>query len=88
MSDTTELDWPEDRELENGNYQNICYNCDSVFIGYKRRTECKKCFINSIQSRLKAAEARVRELESILYLDPLYGVVKSSKNQEKGDEKN
>ncbi len=36
-------DWPEDFEHENGNYQNICVRCQSLFVGYKRRHVCKVC---------------------------------------------
>jgi hypothetical protein len=35
--------YEEDRELENGDYLCICRNCTKPFIGYKRRTICKRC---------------------------------------------
>ena len=36
-------DWPEDFDMENGNYLSRCYGCDKTFFGYKRRIECKVC---------------------------------------------
>jgi hypothetical protein len=36
-------DWPEDFELENGCYENICRNCSGHFLGYKRRMVCRLC---------------------------------------------
>ncbi len=36
-------DWPEDFKHENGNYQNTCVLCQSLFVGYKRRHVCKVC---------------------------------------------
>jgi hypothetical protein len=37
-------DFPEDFELENGNYTNTCCSCGMQFIGHKRRVTCKLCF--------------------------------------------
>lgn len=39
----SEHDWPEDFIHENGNYQNKCCHCKTLFIGHKRRQSCKKC---------------------------------------------
>jgi len=39
----TPLDYPEDYHMENGKYQNICYDCDRIFFGHKRRVACKEC---------------------------------------------
>jgi hypothetical protein len=36
-------DWPEDAAHENGNYQNICYECGNKFVGHKGRLTCKVC---------------------------------------------
>jgi hypothetical protein len=38
-----EGDWPEDFKNENDRYQNICSECNRVFIGYKGRPTCKAC---------------------------------------------
>ena len=35
--------WPEDSELENGNYFCKCSKCSQPFIGYKRRVVCRVC---------------------------------------------
>ncbi len=35
--------WVQDRQLENGNYANICIRCKSAFIGHKRRVLCFEC---------------------------------------------
>jgi len=37
-------DWIEDRELENGNYECLCLNCEKSFIGHKRRLLCFECY--------------------------------------------
>lgn len=39
----TNRNWDEDFKLENGNYQNKCVECGSIFLGYKRRVVCKVC---------------------------------------------
>lgn len=39
----SDRDWPEDFHLENGNYSNICIQCEDTFLGHKRRNICKKC---------------------------------------------
>ena len=44
-------DWTEDFEYENGNYSCICQECGNEFIGYKRRTTCKKCHMNHDHSQ-------------------------------------
>lgn len=38
-----ERDWPEDFGHENGEYECKCYSCGELFIGHKRRPECRKC---------------------------------------------
>lgn len=38
-------DWPEDSNLENGNYFNKCSVCNKEFVGHKRRVICKSCAI-------------------------------------------
>ena len=43
-------DWTADSAHENGNYQNVCTDCQELFIGHKRRCQCKEC--------AEAAEAR------------------------------
>lgn len=43
VREPTEHDWPEDARFENGNYQNRCCACSTMFIGYKRRYFCRKC---------------------------------------------
>jgi hypothetical protein len=39
----TNKDYPEDRDLENGNYVRICVDCGSKFVGHKKRIQCKVC---------------------------------------------
>ena len=41
--DTRKRDWPEDAAHENGNYLNRCWECNETFMGYKRRTTCRRC---------------------------------------------
>jgi hypothetical protein len=36
-------DWEEDASLENGNYTCQCFKCGLLFVGYKRRMECRVC---------------------------------------------
>jgi len=43
-------DYIEDLDDGNGNYENICLKCGTFFIGYKRRSWCKKCFTDKILS--------------------------------------
>jgi len=38
-----ERDYPEHRDLENGNYWNTCSECGLEFIGHKSMTVCKLC---------------------------------------------
>jgi hypothetical protein len=40
-------DWPEDFEHENGNYICRCVGCKQLFVGHKRRVECKVCAAQS-----------------------------------------
>lgn len=42
-TETVTRDWQEDFWQENGNYNCICYKCDNIFIGHKRRIVCKIC---------------------------------------------
>ncbi len=42
-SKNPERDWPEDANLENGQYSCRCYKCGNEFVGYKRRIACKIC---------------------------------------------
>ena len=35
--------WTQDRNLENGNYTNVCIRCKSAFMGHKRRVLCFEC---------------------------------------------
>lgn len=35
--------YPEDYHLENGNYSNICKQCEQEFLGHKHRRICKQC---------------------------------------------
>lgn len=53
MSGSTENDWLEDSEHENGNYFNRCIGCDSDFVGHKRRNVCRKC-VREAQERYEA----------------------------------
>lgn len=43
MTGSPECDWPEDYELENGQYFCKCITCSADFIGHKRRHVCKRC---------------------------------------------
>jgi len=36
-------DFPEDFHQENGNYENHCCHCHSIFYGNKHRIVCKTC---------------------------------------------
>lgn len=39
----SDIDWPEDFNQENGQYQNTCHTCGVIFLGHKGRITCKKC---------------------------------------------
>ena len=52
-------DWPEDFDYENGYYFCHCMQCGVQFTGYKRRLQCKSCY-------LKTLEAKVERLEEVL----------------------
>ena len=39
----SERNFPEDKALENGNYTNLCCNCEEWFIGHKRRVLSRVC---------------------------------------------
>lgn len=43
MFESAPGDWPEDFEHENGQYQNVCEKCKTLFMGNKRRFYCKTC---------------------------------------------
>ena len=47
MTGTSECDWPEDSEHENGNYFNKCVSCSADFIGHQRRHVCRKCHMEA-----------------------------------------
>jgi len=49
----TERDYQEDASLENGNYENRCFKCGKLFIGYKRRVACKMCAIEIDEANVK-----------------------------------
>jgi ribosomal protein S27AE len=38
-----EVDYIEDFDTENGNYELTCVDCGTVFHGHKRRLICKRC---------------------------------------------
>lgn len=40
---TTQRDWVEDSEHENGHYHCRCMICSHTFTGHKRRVLCKVC---------------------------------------------
>ena len=50
-------DWAEDAAHENGNYQNKCANCGTVFIGHKRRVWCKVCATAPPRNAERTADA-------------------------------
>ena len=58
-------DWTKDFSNENGNYINICINCDSSFIGYKRETVCKVCSTSLIGGINQAENERDHLLKEI-----------------------
>jgi len=39
----TDHDWPQDWSHENGQYENICDDCNTPFIGGKYRRQCRRC---------------------------------------------
>ena len=39
----TKHDWTDDFKYENGNYSNKCGHCGVMFIGHKRRINCRVC---------------------------------------------
>lgn len=43
ITEYREHDWPEDEPHKNGQYENNCFECNSIFIGHKRRFLCKVC---------------------------------------------
>lgn len=59
-------DWKEDFSHENGNYQNRCITCGTMFLGHKRRVECKICAEkpNSNAQNQKGGEPCAKELKS------------------------
>ena len=58
--------WPEDYSLENGEYSCHCRQCGVMFIGHKRRSTCKKCFIAEVVAQRDNLQKRVDELGSAL----------------------
>jgi hypothetical protein len=81
----TERDWPEDFELENGNYVRRCLTCSHTFFGHKRRVVCKTCAaaappqdglreaLAALEERYRADAAKHRAEESTIIADPRYG---------------
>ena len=59
-----ERDWPEDAQLENGQYMSHCAECSQAFLGHKRRAVCKAC-ANAVppkhQDPMYAADSTWRE---------------------------
>ena len=43
-------DYPEDFAHENGMYSNSCHHCRVVFLGHKRRYECKQCHVKHTEA--------------------------------------
>lgn len=76
-------DWPEDFNLENGNYMNICTTCKQGFMGYKRRFTCKVCAAQGAPStpreaarhNVKALTARTTELVGEVIAKGMLGVL-------------
>ena len=59
---STEHNWPEDFSHENGNYNNDCYMCKTVFIGHKRRHVCRVCATpKSIRDQLAHLQSQLDE---------------------------
>jgi hypothetical protein len=59
---STEHNWPEDFSHENGNYNNDCYICKTVFIGHKRRVVCRVCATpQSIRDQLAHLQSQLDE---------------------------
>lgn len=42
-ADCSAHDWPEDFDLDNGNYAHSCFKCGIYFRGHKNRWICKEC---------------------------------------------
>jgi hypothetical protein len=43
MTSDKDGNWPGDASQENGNYNCTCCQCGLVFIGHKRRVQCRAC---------------------------------------------
>jgi len=71
-------DWPGDFDYENGQYQNKCVSCDSLFIGHKGRRTCKKCFDTA--NEIEALTARVRALQNTRDKDVLLSMTTSERD--------
>ena len=72
MNPVTKHDWPEDFKEENGNYINRCNDCKIFFTGYKRRVQCKACYIESLVSKvrqLKEAFNKIWQLGEMGYIN-------------------
>ena len=67
---STEHNWPEDFSHENGNYNNDCYMCKTVFIGYKRRHVCRVCATpQSIRDQLAHLQSQLDDLKAFVQKD-------------------
>lgn len=72
-----ECDFEEDFQYENGNYYHNCTRCGKEFVGFKRRTICKKCqnsfmnrlynFINAFRFKHKLFTKKEKEIINDLY---------------------
>jgi hypothetical protein len=56
-------DWPEDFEINNGNYFCQCCLCNEQFTGHKRRVICKRCAL--AQGIAQPAPAEVAQGEVV-----------------------
>ena len=66
-------DWAEDAAHENGKYQNRCFSCGNMFVGHKRRVQCKVCHdkpqqpadvIHELRVKIDALETENRRLRT------------------------
>lgn len=62
----THHDWTEDFSHENGNYNCKCLHCGCIFVGHKRRVQCKACsFIAASRDMLpRLVKALEHEMET------------------------
>ena len=57
--------WQEDFNHKNGNYENSCSTCQSLFIGHKRRVTCKVCAMNALRAERDQLKAREKACETM-----------------------